>query len=200
MLTGLTTDEGSGLTAHYGQDTPEQLRERLHVVFGAEAGAAGALYPATNLAEAGQSAKHIIRDRGIAAAWLWAGQRKQHGSRQPVWLYLYAHPEPGPDAGRYGAFHSSELPYVFQTLEASPERPFTADDVTLSAIMAGYWANFVKTGNPNGAGLPEWPVLNPEVPQLMVLDVEPAVQPVLTATKRALFIRHVEAGGQVDLY
>jgi len=200
MLTGLTTDEGSGLTADYGLDSPQQLSARLRTAFAAEAEAASRLYPAATKAQAGQSAKQVIRDRGIAAAWLWARARAQQGSRQPVWLYLYAHPEPGPEAERYGAFHSSELAYVFQTLDAAPERPFTDADRELSDMMARYWVNFVKTGNPNGEGLPTWPKLEPDAPRLLRLEASPTAQPVLTEEKRALFVRHIEAGGRVDLY
>jgi len=200
MLTGVTADEGSGLTRDYGQDSSERLAARLRTVFAAEADAARQFYPAATAAQAGASAKQVIRDRGIAAGWLWARQRAQQGSRQPVWLYLYAHPEPGPDADRYGAFHSSELPYVFQTLDAAPERSFTDADRDLSTMMSAYWANFVKTGDPNGAGLPSWPKLEPDDPLLLRLEPAPISQPVLTAEKRALFVRHVEAGGQVDLY
>jgi len=200
MLTGLTTDEGSGLTADYGQDSPAQLTARLRAVFAAEADAASQFYPGASAAEAGSSAKEVIRDRGIAAAWWWARGRAQHGSRQPVWLYLYAHPEPGPESERYGAFHSSEVPYVFQTLDAAPERPFTDADWELAAMMARYWANFVKTGDPNDAQLPTWPRLDPDDPFLLRLDVLPTPEPVLTTAKRALFVRHIEAGGRLDLY
>ena len=37
---------------------------------------------------------------------------------------------------------------------------WTADDNKVSEVMQGYFANFVKTGNPNGAGLPKWPAAN----------------------------------------
>ena len=59
---------------------------------------------------------------------------------------------PGDDAG---AWHSSDLWYWFGTLDHC-WRPFTEKDHVLSGQMVGYLANFVKTGNPNGDGLPEW--------------------------------------------
>ena len=63
---------------------------------------------------------------------------------------------PGPDAARFGAFHTSEVPYVLNTLYASP-RPFTDVDRKLAGMMSSYWANFAASGNPNGKGLPLWP-------------------------------------------
>ena len=60
---------------------------------------------------------------------------------------------PGDDDA--GAFHSSELWYVFGTLDRC-WRPMTEADYQLSRIISNYWANFAKTGNPNAEGLPEW--------------------------------------------
>ena len=74
----------------------------------------------------------------------------------PLYLYLYDHIPPGPDSTRWGAFHGSELPYVFGTLDAARERPFTGRDREISRDLAAYWVNFIKTGNPNGTRLPQW--------------------------------------------
>ena len=56
-----------------------------------------------------------------------------------------------------GAPHATEIPYVFDTVAAKYGKDLTpADEATARAANA-YWANFVKTGDPNGPGLPHWP-------------------------------------------
>ena len=51
---------------------------------------------------------------------------------------------------------------------------WTADDYKVSATMQDFFANFIKTGNPNGEGLPEWPAAEAEnsSPPVMILDTE----------------------------
>jgi para-nitrobenzyl esterase len=61
----------------------------------------------------------------------------------------------GPVSLSLGAYHGSELQYLF-TMNQLPG-PQTAAQHQLSDQMTRYWTNFVKTGNPNGASLVEWP-------------------------------------------
>ena len=65
---------------------------------------------------------------------------------------------PIPDAMKFtnlktlGSAHAAELEYVFNML-SSKKADWDADDQKVAETMNAYWANFIKTGNPNGAGL-----------------------------------------------
>ena len=90
------------------------------------------------------------RGKVYAGSLAWAEAEKRHG--RPVWLYDFRRQLPGDEAG---AFHSSELWYMFGTLDRC-WRPMTEGDRMLSEQMLDYWTNFMKTGDPNGEGLPRW--------------------------------------------
>jgi para-nitrobenzyl esterase len=112
------------------------------------------LYPAATESEVKSALRESARDSNVTALYLWA-QVRAETSKTPVYEYLWNHTLPGPDAARYGAFHSSELPYVFDTLNMS-DRPFTAQDQEIAKVMSSYWVNFVLRGDPNGKGLAHW--------------------------------------------
>lgn len=84
-----------------------------------------------------------------------------------VYRYYFSRQLPGDDAG---AFHSSELWYTFGTLSRS-WRPFTQADRALSGQMLDYWTNFMKTGDPNGSGLPAWNACHTEA-DIRLFDVK----------------------------
>ncbi len=73
--------------------------------------------------------------------------------------------------GAATAHHSAEHQYVFQTLTKS-KRPYTGRDWDLSNKLADYWANFIKTGNPNGEGLPQWTPYTANCKQAMDIDYD----------------------------
>ncbi|MFC5865345.1 carboxylesterase family protein [Acidicapsa dinghuensis] len=58
-----------------------------------------------------------------------------------------------------GAPHATDVPFVFDTAEAHYGAPLTEADEKVAQEMITYWANFIKTGNPSGAGLPDWPAI-----------------------------------------
>lgn len=65
-----------------------------------------------------------------------------------------------------GAFHSTEIAYTLYTLDIW-NRPWTAADRKVENLMSSYWVNFATNGNPNRAGLPAWPPVEPNKVQAM---------------------------------
>src|SRR6185503_14926391 len=72
----------------------------------------------------------------------------------------------------YGARHASELPYVFRQLTEHGRGTPTPKDEALSEMMRTFWTNFVKTGDPNGKGLPEWPAYSDSNTQVLHIEAE----------------------------
>ncbi|MFH1684011.1 MAG: carboxylesterase family protein [Candidatus Margulisiibacteriota bacterium] len=89
------------------------------------------------------------------ARFVVRSQRKKGAS---AYLYKFTRVPNTKRGKELGAFHSVELPYVFGHLNKADG--YTDDDLKLSRAMMGYWTNFAKTGDPNGAGLPLWPLYN----------------------------------------
>lgn len=87
---------------------------------------------------------------------------------KPAYVYEFYHRLPGDMSG---AFHSSELWYMFGTLK-SCWRPMTPADYKLSEEMVSYWTNFMKTGNPNGKGLDKWEPCTMGVNEVKRLDIK----------------------------
>lgn len=98
---------------------------------------------------------------------------------QPVYAYQFDAEIPGWD--HPGTFHSVDLWFFFETL-AKCWRPFTGKHYDLARQMCDYWANFIRTGDPNGLDsqgkpLPLWPELKADNPALMVFGDAAMPQP-----------------------
>ena len=92
--------------------------------------------------------------------------REEQGGQS--FAYQFARPLPGDDSG---AFHSSELWFVFNTLDRS-WRPFTEGDVALSLVMVDAWTNFAKTGNPGAANENTWSAYEKANPEFMIFQLD----------------------------
>jgi para-nitrobenzyl esterase len=96
-------------------------------------------------------------------------------SSQPAYAYYFEHAIPWPEHPRFGAFHSGELPYVFDNL-AVLRRPWSTVDRQLAVAVSSYWAAFAGSGVPSGSSLPAWPAYQAGSLKFMVFGELPEVR------------------------
>jgi para-nitrobenzyl esterase len=209
LLAGWNSTEVPGRAVLPEEPTPERVRAFLAKRFGARAADAEKLFPVGTPDEAAQSIDDLASDLFLGyPTWKWLDAHART-SGQPVYRYMYARPRPAtvetgvtpnlaggvsrngnapPPPPARGAVHSAEIEYALGNLSLNPVFAWTADDHKVSATMQGYFANFVKTGDPNGAGLPAWPrgdAANGQVQRIRI-DVDTHAEPEPTARYRFL--------------
>jgi para-nitrobenzyl esterase len=151
---GFNADEGSA-SSSYGHITAAQFRANAERNYGPHAEEFLRLYPASTDAEAQASQKASARDEENVSVSLWASHRART-AHTSAYTYFFTHAIPWPAHPEFGAFHSVEIPYALDNLNVL-DRPWQPIDRSLAQTISTYWLNFVRTGNPNGAGLPPWP-------------------------------------------
>jgi para-nitrobenzyl esterase len=118
-----------------------------------------AAYPHTTDEEARKARLDFERDLRFGwDMWTWARLQAETG-HSPVYYYSFRQQPPFPTGSVYegwGASHFAELWYVFDHLDQQPWR-WTAADRSVAGEISTYWANFARSGNPNGPGCPPWP-------------------------------------------
>lgn len=185
IMIGVTADETSYLQPNLAQHQQDAARYGEGFL---------ALYPAANDAEALDASLRASRDGNLVGLSRWADARA-HASPAATFMYLWRHSLPGPNADRYRAFHSSELPYMFGSFAAAPQRPFTEGDHAIGDAMMAYWSNFVKRGDPNGAALPPWPAAREGAPAFMELGDRFETLPPLSPEILSFFNAHYDRVG-----
>ncbi|HEY7387608.1 MAG TPA: carboxylesterase family protein [Bryobacteraceae bacterium] len=154
LLTGWNQDDG----VSFGEPPKaDAFRAQAKRNYGGLADSFLKAFPADTDAEAARSQHALARDQLFA--WqgrTWARLQAKTG-KSKIFLYYFDHTAPGmPEQTKYGAFHSSEIPFALNTL-AEWDRPWTATDRKIAEQMSAYWVNFAKNGDPNGPGLSRWP-------------------------------------------
>jgi para-nitrobenzyl esterase len=183
VLTGMTADEGSS-SPGYGHSSVAQLQQQSKT-YGANQVLFQTLYPFSNNATASEQSKSSARDRGLASMYLWASLATGL-NRSPVYTFLWAHTLPWPKHPEFAAFHCSDVPYVLGNLKVL-NRPFKPEDYALSTEASGWWANFVRTGNPNGSGQQAWLPFDASKPQTWEVDTNAHMRPLMRADRLAFW-------------
>ena len=147
--------------------SPEQYPDTVRRLLGDEAERYLALYPAADKKEATENVNTLL-----SVCWFayshhdWSRRVTEQG--KPAYEYYFTKQN-----GAISDWHSGEMIYAYGNVWRSP-RNYGADDLALSETMLQYWANFARTGDPNGPGLPLWPTVG-EAPG-QVLNFDTAVQ------------------------
>ena len=205
LLAGSNTEEqpASSVLGDAGP-TPEALANAIRKLYGERAGPVLRAYAATTTDEVFEAAAHLASANFISwPTWKWTELHLKTGGKS-IYRYLYAHSrplrpampgQPGsaaptrgtssiPAAGTErpvaprGASHGSEIAYAMGNLDLDKRYPWEPADYEVSKVMQAYWVNFIKTGNPNSSGLPDWPAYRADsLYQRMRIDVKCQAEP-----------------------
>lgn len=171
VLIGYNSDEGASFSR---EKTPEEYIANVQKRYGKFADTLISAYPVGEN-NVPKTARDLSRDAAFGwHTWIWACLQSQTGKSSVYYYYFDQHPdfpEDSPMFG-YGSPHGQDVAYVFMSLDTLNPN-VTKSDLALSEKMGAYWTNFAKYGNPNGDGLPEWPVFSNSNPQVFYLDAEP---------------------------
>jgi para-nitrobenzyl esterase len=184
LLVGWNSAEIPYQAVMYGNaPTPENYARQLKLLYAEKADEVAKLYPGNTQEEVIKSATELASDRFISySTWKWANEHALT-SGKPVYRYLFSKVRPPMTAKMgnatpglagginksdtpkpvsklpepyAGASHASEIEYAMGNLASNETYNWTPADYKVSETMETYFANFIKTGNPNGAGVPKW--------------------------------------------
>ena len=176
VLIGYNSDEGASFS--FGGNDAAAHRASVEERYGPFAEQLLKAYPVDGPVVT-KTGRDLARDASFGwHTWSWARLQSEKGNSKVYMYYFDQHPEYPEGSPQYGngSPHGQDVDFVFKTLK----KEGTDTDYELSDIMATYWTNFAKYGDPNGEGLPEWPEFTEDNHVTMVLkgdDPYPAPVP-----------------------
>lgn len=201
LLVGWTSAEIPYAAFMQGQyPSVQNYNKRIKETYKDKAGKILKLYPAKTEKEVIESATALASDGFIVySTWKWA-ELHRTTVKEPTYVYIFARARPAMRAemgnakaglaggiikgdGKKevntmpeplkGAAHASDIEYALGNLETNTVYNWSTDDYKVSEYNLEYFANFIKTGNPNGKDMPDWPVSKPEGEMdIMTIDLD----------------------------
>jgi para-nitrobenzyl esterase len=181
VLIGSNNDEGTMFTP--ATVTEKSFEEMASKRFSTDSAEFLKLYPASSDKDAWAAQAASMRDQTFG--WemrTWARMQTKTG-KSKVYVYYFSRVPPGKHRAP-GAYHGSEIAYVFDNLQVAPfastgeATPWQDQDRKLAEAMSSYWVNFATKGDPNGAALLKWPAYKTKDDLAMGFGDEIKVEPV----------------------
>ncbi|KAJ5649648.1 alpha/beta-hydrolase [Penicillium longicatenatum] len=151
IMTGFNKDEGiSDYNATYYKSLYGEVFQNFSTEF-------FKLYPADNDTQATDSFNIWKRDMSRVTSLKYATDWVAGGAGTNVYTYFFTRASQEDHSG--GAYHGAELWYTFNNIpyaDYTANLTWPAKDYAIADRMSDYWVNFIKSGNPNGEGLPKW--------------------------------------------
>ncbi|MDQ1142730.1 carboxylesterase/lipase family protein [Pedobacter agri] len=184
LLAGWNTAERSMNTILFNQKpTVENYKGGVDRVFTSKSKEIFALYPANADEQVAQLATDLASDRFISySTWKWIDVHSKTNGH-PVYRYLFSRKRPAfigrgsHNADIMGAVHASDIEYALGNLNLNKSYQWENEDVETSKIFQSYLVNFIRSGNPNGEGLPKWFGLQSSIPKVMIIDGQSKSEP-----------------------
>lgn len=174
VLLGTTANEGTLFLAGLRLDSEAAHRAALEATFGDRAPALLARYPTAKYPSPRAAYDALLTDLAFVCPTRAFSQA--FAAHQPrVYVYQFAHTMASGPARTLGAFHGLELAFIFGFRVLPNLRP-TTEELALSGVIADYWVQFARAGDPNGGGLPAWPAYTAEgdAHQVLAIPIRPA--------------------------
>lgn len=196
ILAGSNRDEGSFAAGFGPPMTAQRWKETAAQRWGDASALGLEAYPVTDDAQAAADNTRLFADNMAWVTRFYAARQRAIGRR--AYVYLFVHEPPYAEgAHKLGVCHTCELPYVFDNLgtlrlypdSSSPELALASRaEAATAAVISAYWINFARTGDPNGRGLPKWPVFEDVAKgPVLQLDEKPLVGDSLGPAKVRLY-------------
>ena len=165
LITGWNADEGFMMGIASKETFAKQAKD-----FGKDSNLFKKYFPSDTDSASIRSQIALNVDKTIGLPqYAWALKQNEN-NRSKTWLYQFIRKPPAEgDKKRFGAYHTAEIGYVLHNLD-SIQKAWQAVDFMLEKMMSAYWVQFVKKGDPNRAGMPDWNAFSNESPQAMIFN------------------------------
>ena len=187
LLVGSTAGDNHRLVA--------QSTDEAWALFGAAADRARAAYAQDAKGDLQVMVREMGRDRMYREPNRYLARRLA-AAGQPVYAYRFNYVVT-PMRGEWleGPLHATDIPFSMATVRAKYGDQLAPTDLAVANMMHHYWVNFVRSGDPNGPGLPEWPRYDPAADVLLDFATD-GIPRAVADPRRAKLDAHAAAAGR----